>query len=186
MLDATTQKNTSYQGVVGWRGNSLSESIEGYFRDSEQLKTKIWLSVGDGVATGLLLQIIPELDIPRHGMEHETAQLHWERLAAATSRIHLKDMRVLDYESILRQLYPQEDIRVFPPAVMSFSCTCSRKRGEDAIEILGQVEAEEELKNKQVLVVTCDFCNQQYVFDKVDVAAIFAKNGTPPTDTHLH
>src|SRR5207244_419684 len=67
MLDSGPHKSR-YQGIVSWRGNSLVESIEGYFRDSEQLSTKIWLTVNKRTAAGFLLQVIPgtEKEIQGH------------------------------------------------------------------------------------------------------------------------
>lgn len=187
LLDSERHKNR-YQGVVAWRGHSLAESIEGYFRDSEQLDTRIWLAVNSQAAAGLLLQVIPitEQSNPMATMEKEIASPHWARIAAETSRLHPKDMLELDHESLLRKIYPKEDVRIFGGVPIKFACSCSRQRGEAAISLLGQEEAEEELKNKQVLEVTCDFCNAKYVFDRVDVAKIFATKPEVPPDTHLH
>ncbi|PCJ48970.1 MAG: hypothetical protein COA74_06805 [Gammaproteobacteria bacterium] len=36
-------KGKRYQGIVPLEGDNLAQSIEGYFKQSEQLKTKIWL-----------------------------------------------------------------------------------------------------------------------------------------------
>jgi len=183
MLDGGSTKR-NYQGVVSWRGNSLVESIEGYFRDSEQLATKLWLSVNKNEAAGLLLQVLPGIEKSPHGLEQDIVSLHWERLTAVTSAVSPDDMLNMSYENLLRKLYPKEEVRIFAPQEITFRCTCSRKRGEEAIGLLGVEEAEAELKDKQVIVVTCDFCNKEYVFDKVDVAAVFAKKGS--SETHLH
>jgi molecular chaperone Hsp33 len=91
-----------------------------------------------------------------------------------------------DAPSLLQTLYPEENIRVFEAESVSLKCTCSRKRGRDAILILGQKEAEEELATKNSLSVTCDFCNKEYIFDRVDVAEIFENHNKPPSSTQLH
>lgn len=183
MLDSGNLKNR-YQGIVAWQGNSLVESLEGYFRESEQLATKIWLSVNDQTAAGLLLQTMPAgSDMPV--LEKEIIHSHWHRVAGLTEQVSADNLMSLGYEKLLKTLYPNDDIRVFPGAPVKFNCTCTRKRGEDAIFILGQQEAEAELKDKQTLVVTCDFCNREYIFDRVDVAKIFAEH-KPPSDSHLH
>lgn len=54
----------SYQGIVSWEGHSIAQSIEAYFRNSEQLPTRLWLSVDGHQAAGLLLQIMPETKKP--------------------------------------------------------------------------------------------------------------------------
>lgn len=185
MLDSGV-KGQRYQGVVEWQGNSLAESIQGYFRSSEQLATKIWLSGNDKSAQGYLLQVIPVADKNARGIENEIVIPSWQRVVSQTESADLDNILNHSYPEFLTQLYPEETIRVFDASEVSFHCGCTRKRGEDAISLLGREEAEEELRDKQSIVVTCDFCNKEYVFDRVDVEAIFKKYGQPPSDTHLH
>jgi molecular chaperone Hsp33 len=179
MLDAGPNKGR-YQGVVNWRGNSLAESIEGYFKDSEQLATKLWLAVDETSAAGYLLQAVPASD---KGAS-DPAEL--ERVVQLTKTLLPVDLLRLDYESILGMLYREDEIRIFPHVEVAFGCTCSRKRSADAILLLGKKEAEEEIKDKNSMVVTCDFCNKEYVFDRVEVMKIFEGNLPPPKDIHLH
>jgi len=182
LLDSDKQKNR-YQGTVAWSGASLAESIESYFQHSEQLQTRIFLSVGEKSASGMLLQVTP--DKRAHNIaETEPEVPEWEPLSDVSSFFDQRDMLELSTEDLLRKIYPEDDIRLFPPVPVQFACTCSRKRGEEAISVLGQEEAEAELKDKQLLVVTCDFCNKEYTYDKIDVATIFAYHSPP--DTHLH
>lgn len=185
LLDAGTSRGR-YQGVVNWQGNSLAESLEGYFRDSEQLATKIWLGVDEHQAAGFLLQVVPAANRNAVGAEREGIVPNWERVIGQAENLTANDLLHLDYEALLRKYYPDDEIRVFPASEVSFQCTCSQKRSEDAILVLGREEAEAELKDKQTIVVTCDFCNKEYVFDRVDVERIFANNDKPPTDIHLH
>lgn len=185
MLDGGPGK-AQYQGVVAWRGNSLSESIEGYFKDSEQLATKIWLTVNERSAVGYLLQVVPNKNLRDAVIENEMIMPHWDHMMKLTEKLYPVDLLTIDCASLLSMLYPDEVIRLFPTVPVRFGCTCSRKRGADAIRILGEEEAEKELADKQTIVVTCDFCNQEYIFDRVDVAKIFQDEIPPPTDIHLH
>lgn len=185
MLDAAPGK-PPYQGVVSWVGNSLIESIQGYFKHSEQLATKLWLEVNEHTAAGLLLQVIPASDRGSKAIESEIIQPHWEHILKLSDSLLPTDLLKLDTESLLKQLYPEEDIRIFAPDAIAFQCTCSRKRGEDAIYILGREEAEAELKDKQTIAVTCDFCNEEYLFDPIDVAKIFEDKDRPPPNKNLH
>src|SRR3982751_2118286 len=50
---------SSYQGVVPITGNSLAESLEAYFVQSEQLPTRVMLAASAGVVAGMLVQRIP-------------------------------------------------------------------------------------------------------------------------------
>jgi molecular chaperone Hsp33 len=166
-------KGKQYQGMVTWRGNSFAESIEGYFRESEQLNTKIKLAVDGESAAGYLLQVVPDKD---------NNAGEWERITNIIDSFSPDEILHESYEEVLKKYYPQDEIRVFNPVDVAFGCTCSLKRSEEAVMILGREEAEAELESKQMLIVTCDFCNREYVFDRGDVEAIFASGkGEPPT-----
>ena len=92
----------------------------------------------------------------------------------------------LDNITLLHRLYSQEEVRVLEQVPIMFRCTCSVKRCESAILVLGQEEAEQELADKQKINVTCEFCNKNYSFDRVDVAAIFKKGGGSLSSTQVH
>lgn len=179
MMDPGIPGGKRYQGIVEWKGHSLSESIEHYFNQSEQLSTRIWLTVDAHSAAGLLLQMMPK----------EKPELHindWEHLIQLTNTITPDELLQLDNKTILHRLYSEEDIRLFDQEPVKFRCDCSLARGEHAIRLLGQQEAEQELKEKQNIIVTCEFCNKEYVFDRVDVAKIFKTDENPPSSTKLH
>lgn len=182
-LDSRKNKQP-YQGIISWQGNSLAESIEHYFRHSEQLETKIWLSVNETSAAGYLLQIIPEKENSFIQNTKDIINLEWNRIIETTSRLSNSDMLDSLYPDFLLRLYPRDEIRLFPAKTVYFHCTCNRERGENAILLLGKEEAEAELNNNKSIVVTCDFCNTKYVFDRVDVGKIFETQSKPPSAIH--
>jgi len=174
--DLSTQR---YQGIVAWEGHSLTQAIENYFKQSEQLQTRLWLEVNETSAAGLLLQVLPK----------EKPELYtndWERLICLTETLTSEELFQLDHASLLYKLYSQENVRLFGQNPVVFCCTCSIKRSENAVLLLGQTEAEQELEDKQTIVVTCEFCNKNYVFDRIDIAALFKNNNQPPASTQVH
>jgi len=179
-------KGQRYQGVVEWQGNSLAESLEGYFRNSEQLATRIWLECNDKTAIGYLLQIIPMSDNGSRGIEKEIIIPSWQRIIRDTELSNLNILKETAYPDFLTMLYPEDSLRIFEPSGIEFHCGCTRKRGEEAIALLGREEAEDELKGKQSIVVTCDFCNKKYIFDRIDVEQIFKNHGNAPDGTSVH
>jgi molecular chaperone Hsp33 len=186
MIDSG-QQGKPYQGIVSWRDRSLVKSVEGYFRESEQLATRIWLSVDDKRAAGLLLQVIPGTKTElKDQFEDETVYRNWDHIVKLTESLDVNDLLNLDNQQLLTKLYPDEEVRIFGSKPVSFQCQCSRKRGEDAIQLLGREEAEAELKDHHSIVVTCDFCNKEYFFDRVDVAKIFENKDKVPPDQQLH
>jgi len=176
-----------YQGVVSWKGDSLAQSVEGYFQDSEQLLTRIWVAVGENQAAGLLLQKMPgETGSHDDASADEEAARQWEHLVHLTSTITPAELLGLENEVLLHRLYVEEDVRIFELQPTMFLCTCSVEKGENAILMLGKEEAEEELANHQVIDVTCEFCNRKFSFDRVDVTKIFYKGGSNPPSTEIH
>jgi len=179
MIDPDVPNAKRYQGIVAWHGASLTQAIEGYFMQSEQLPTRLWLAVNETSAAGLLLQVLPK-------EKPELFRNDWEHLLLLTETLTPQELLQLDHATLLHRLYSQEDVRLFAQMPMMFCCTCSVQRSENAILVLGQEEAEQELKDKQKIVVTCEFCNKEYDFDRVDVMAIFKKGGQAPGSTQVH
>jgi molecular chaperone Hsp33 len=167
-----------YQGIVSWQGHSLAQSIEGYFRDSEQLPTRIWLAVNKTDAVGFLLQIMPKND------STETDNADWEHVMHLADTLTSEELLEHDNTTLLHRLYHQEEIRIFEPVPVEFRCTCSVERSENAMLLLGYEEVKEELLNKQQIVVTCEFCNKEYAFSRADIERIFNKGGNSTSQVH--
>ena len=176
MMDPDIINGKRYQGIVAWQGQSLAQSIEGYFRDSEQLPTRLWIAVNKTHAAGLLLQILPK-ECP------ELYRNEWEHLIHLTDTLTQKELLTWNNQTLLHRLYSEEDMRLFQSVPVKFQCTCSRERGENALLLLGYHETQQEIKEKQKIVVTCEFCNKEFNFDRVDIETIFKKGGHS-TPTH--
>ena len=172
MIHPDKEGSKQYQGIVTAAG-TLSQSIEHYFKHSEQLGTRLWLSVNETHAAGLMLQITPQ-DNP------DTHQNDWDHITHLTDTITPHELLSLESQTLLHRLYSEENIRLFEKKPVIFQCTCSQRRSEQAILLLGIEEAEKELLHKQHIVVTCDFCNKDYLFDRISVLNLFKKD-TPPS-----
>jgi len=57
---------------------------------------------------------------------------------------------------------------------VTFQCSCSRERVENALRIAGSAEVESILAEKGFVDVTCEFCNHNYVFTPVEARGVFA------------
>ena len=182
-MDPETEGGQRYQGLVEWNGDSLAQSIEGYFNQSEQIPTHLWFAVNENCAAGLLLQVMPR-ESTRLGKSVE-GQNDWEHLSHLSATITADELLNLDNVVLLHRLYAEEDLRMLDPSSVEFRCTCSIARSENALSLLSEEEVEEELKDKQTIVVTCEFCNQKYHFDRIDVTRIFKRNA-PDSSTQMH
>ena len=185
----------AYQGVVplngahGERHERLSEVLEHYMRQSEQLDTRLVLAADPKVAAGLLIQRLPlegEGNVAglRPGESVEERMEHFNRIATLTSSLTRAELLELDVETILRRLFWQEKLLRFDMQTPRFACTCSRDRVAGMIRGLGREETDSILAERGEIDVACDFCGVHYRFDAIDAARLFAAPGDqPPVST---
>lgn len=184
-----------YQGVVPLFGDRreklerVSEVLEHYMLQSEQLDTKLVLAANGQVAAGLLIQRIPtqgEANLSgsaaARAREDAIGQSDdYNRIAMLAASLKAEELLNLDAETILHRLFWQEPLQRFEPASGAaqphFHCSCSRERVANMLQNLGVEEVESIVSEQGQVQVGCDFCGAQYVFDPVDAAQLFV---TPP------
>jgi molecular chaperone Hsp33 len=161
-----------YQGIVALDGSSISGLLETYFRQSEQLETRVWLSANADVAAGLLLQQLPHAE--RSNEDEEEA---WVRISHLAATVSQDELTTLGAGTLLHRLFHEEMCRLLTTTILSFACSCSRERVANTINLLGQQDAMALVEEQEKIEVACEFCNEHYYFDKADVALIFAHAG---------
>ncbi len=187
-----------YQGVVPLFGDQreklekLSEVIEHYMLQSEQLDTRLVLAANDKVAAGLLIQRLPmqgEANLSGGGAirrdEDEIGRNEdYNRIAILAASLKREELLELDVETVLRRLFWEEDLRRFEPLTGAqgpkFACSCSRERVGSMLRSLGEAEIESILAEQGQVEVGCDFCGAQYRFDPVDAAQVFVQPAQQP------
>ena len=157
-----------YQSKVPIQATSMSENLMTYFAQSEQITTRVWLAVNDTMAAGMLLQLMPGQDTTQR--EH-----FWEYAVQLGQTVSEEELLTLDNETLLYRLYNEEKIRIFDSRPTRFKCRCTLEKMQNVLTVLGEEEANQLLKEHSVIVVNCDFCNQKYDFDPIDVAMLFHK-----------
>ena len=173
-------KGERYQGVVGLEGETMAECLEAYFKNSEQLKTRIWLRTGEfegqPKAAGMLLQVMPD----GQGSESD-----FEHLETITDTVKDDELFGLDAQDLLYRLYHQEEVKVFEPQAVSFECGCSRERSGSAVISLHPDEIEKILAEDGKVSLHCDYCGTDYDFDSIDIAAL-RENAGKADDSKVH
>ncbi len=164
-------KGRRYQGIVPLEGDNIAACLEGYFKQSEQLGTRIWLSSEDGVAAGFLLQELPELGEVQEGIEADEDA--WERITHLASTIRNDELLHLDNDQILHRLYHVEDVRLFDVEPLKFSCSCSKDRLSVALTQIGYEQCQDIIDEQQKIRADCQFCGQHYSFAQSDVNGLF-------------
>lgn len=177
-----------YQGVVPLHGDhreplqQVSQVLEHYMLQSEQLDTRLVLAADDGIAAGLLIQRLPiEGSGNLAGRRNEDdigLSEAYNRIAMLAATLTRTELLTLPGEQVLHRLFSQEEVTVFAPRVPRFVCNCSSERVRGMLRALGREESEGLIAERGLVEVGCDFCGAQYRFDAIDVGEMF----TPQRD----
>ena len=183
-----------YQGVVPLEGQSLEEAAHTYFRQSEQIPTRVRLAVGEILqrgngetmrawrAGGLIAQFLPDApermrqpDLPGGDLpegtdedfgEEDDAWIEAQAIVGTVEDHELTDPAV-PVERLLYRLFHERGVRVFKPLAIADDCSCSRERIAGMLARFSAEEIAESVEEGRI-VVTCEFCGTRYEFDPDD------------------
>ncbi len=166
-----------YQGITALEGPTIVESVHAYFRQSDQLDAAIRVDVGrvarisNGTgsnsvwrAGGVLIQRMPSRDYPERDDEE------WRRVLAlvgSSGRLELLDPKVTARD-MLRDLFPEDDVRAYQPIQVEARCRCSRERVDMVLRSFPASEIADMVVDGEV-TVTCEFCNSHYRFAPIEL-----------------
>jgi molecular chaperone Hsp33 len=178
-----------YQGIVNLDGDNLAECADGYFRDSEQIPTKLQLSVAreshrgpNGLVTqwrsgGIMLQFLPPSSqpedraaggdwdfrpVPEDGTAAADAWARAQALMATVQDDELTDP-TLSSERLLFRLFHEDGVRVFGAEAIRFQCRCGPERVRTMLSGFGADEIND-MAVDGVIEITCEFCSTRYSF----------------------
>ncbi|MDP3084616.1 MAG: Hsp33 family molecular chaperone HslO [Rubrivivax sp.] len=180
----------AYQGVVPLHGDQreplqqVSQVLEHYMLQSEQLDTRLVLAADDQVAAGLLIQRLPVQGEGNLGGLRNEDEIGlsdaFNRIAMLAATLTREELLTLEPDRILHRLFWEETLRCFEPLQPSFACTCSRDRVQAMLRGLGREESESLIAERGEVEVGCEFCGRQYRFDAVDVGEMFTPEPNQP------
>ena len=156
-----------YQSLVSLQAATLSEAFEDYFRQSEQLPTRLLLAADGERAAGLILQKLPGDEGDGDG---------WNRAGALFDTLRIDELLALPGSQLLHRLFHEEAVQILAEQSLRFACSCSRDRVAAMLHSLGEDEARAALADGQA-DVRCEFCGQRYLFTDVQVEELFRLAG---------
>ncbi len=181
-----------YQGIVALSGGSLEDAAHTYFQNSEQIPTRVRISVGEEMlagekmhwrAGGLLVQFLPpessraaQSDIDpgdapqgtaKHEVKEDDAWLEAKALVETVEDHELLDSS-LSSERLLWRLFNERGVRVFDALPVQAHCSCSRDRVFDMLKSFTPEDRADMVKDGKI-VVTCEFCGRVYPFEPGEV-----------------
>lgn len=159
----------SYQSIVPLDGNNITELFEHYFKQSEQLPSRLFLITTDTTIFGLLLQKLPAAD--------QQDPDGWARAKALAATVNDQMLFNLTAEELLIRLFYEETIRIFDAQTVHYGCQENPARIYAMLRSLGREEVYSILKEFGEVVVNDDICNREYRLDALAVDAVFREAG---------
>ncbi|SMD18857.1 Hsp33 family molecular chaperone [Rhizobium sp. RU36D] len=185
-----------YQGIVPLDGTSLEDIAGVYFRQSEQIPTRVRLGAAelydrdeDGKprhswrAGGLIAQFLPEApermrQQDLHGGDGDTGEAThseddaWTEARMLVDTIDADELTdpAIGTERLLFRLFHERGVRVYPPQAVFDRCSCSRDKIKGVLQGFSkdEIEASEE---DDAISVTCEFCSTTYKYQAEEILA---------------
>jgi molecular chaperone Hsp33 len=190
---ANTQR---YQGIVSLDGETLEEAAAAYFRQSEQIPTKVKLASAeffdrdeDGKprhsyrAGGLVVQFLPQApermrQADLHGgdgdigveMEEDDTWSEAQMLASTVGPEELTDPD-LGVERVLYRLFHERGVRVYDAQTVVDRCSCSEDKIRGVMSGFSAEEIASTIEDGEIRA-TCEFCSTTYRFKPEEFLSI--------------
>lgn len=177
----------AYQGIVPMDGSSLAEALEGYFIQSEQIPTRIWLTADKERSAGMLIQALPP-ELARFNHAERQREEDFGRISLLAGTVSASELKDLPGQRLLSRLFFEETVALQQAESLEFSCSCSHERTREALRAMPLSELEQIILEDGEIRMTCQFCQAEYRFDGIDVAAVHAPGNAhaPSGDDPLH
>lgn len=170
IMIADTAGAQPYQGIVPLTKATLAECAEIYFRDSEQIPSRVGLSVaeltvpGEGTqwrAGGMLVQQIAGDDA------RGDTQDAWDEAQALFGTLTDGELADPDLpaDRLLYRLFHETGVRMETPFGLRDACTCNEERLVATLKSMPDTELRELVEETGHLSIDCQFCNRHYDID---------------------
>jgi molecular chaperone Hsp33 len=179
-----------YQGIVALDGATLEDIAGTYFRQSEQIPTRVRLAAAELFdrdetgkprhrwrAGGLIAQFLPEApermrQPDLHGGDGDTSANHhtdddaWAEARSLVETIDADELTdpLVGTERLLFRLFHERGVRVYEPRAVFDRCSCSREKIKGVLRGFSAEEIDASQEEGQV-AVTCEFCSTTYRFE---------------------
>lgn len=158
-----------YQGVVALEGDSLAESLNSYFLNSQQLAVAFRFAHGayeggEGarpIAGGLMLERLADEGEKNLALTSEESDEAWRYANAVFHTLTKEELSdsALDMQALLFRLFHEQGVRAFAPTLLSVGCRCSRERIVNLLRSMDQSDRLDMIVDGEVSV-HCQFCNK--------------------------
>jgi molecular chaperone Hsp33 len=154
---------------VPLEGDTLSEAIEGYFANSEQLPTLIRLGVTGSantgwIAGGMLVQHLARRELG--GERLDVADLHpdWQHISVLAGTVTESELTdpALGADVLLWRLFHEEEVRIAEGVAPTRGCRCNLAHIRGVLESFPESERAEMRGDDGSISVDCKFCSRVF------------------------
>ena len=156
-----------YQGLVPLQGETLADCAQHYFAQSEQIPTRVRLSVAElsepgGTKVwrvgGAIIQQVAS-DSARGDTRED-----WDNATALFDTV--TDLELVDPDlspaQLLYRLFHESGVRLEPAMEVRDRCTCSEERLRGTLSSMPKIELKSMAEDDGSLVADCQFCGRIY------------------------
>lgn len=161
-----------YQGIVPIEGDSLAEACQSYFAQSEQVPTMIRTAIKwdsrHCIASGLLVQHLPEGEEGRERLHVQMDHPEWEHVATLAGSLRHDEMvdADLSLETLVWRLFHEEsEVRVLPGKPLARGCRCTLEHYRDVLSRFSESDRTEMRDETGFIPVDCAFCSKVFAVD---------------------
>ncbi|CAO3442325.1 Hsp33 family molecular chaperone HslO [Azospirillum largimobile] len=175
------QDTDRYQGIVELYGKTLTDCVQHYFRQSEQIDTGLTVSVdrevkpdgtpGQWRTGGIMVQRLPQ----EQGLVASDKEDDWRRAMVLMASVTGDELLSTDLAAsdLLYRLFHEDGVRTYEGHALRFGCRCSRERVENMLRSLPRAEVQELKIDDGRVEVTCQFCSTDYHFTDADLDRVY-------------
>lgn len=169
-----------YQGIVAMEGDTIAETVQHYFNQSEQIGTCLKVAASydeiEGWRAGaIMLQRMPDPSIGVAGVDGvvpmrpdlaEVKEEDWARSSILMQSVHASELTSPDLHShdLLVRLFHEEGVRIFETQPVINKCRCSVDRVTRVLKTLPEDDREHAAIDG-IIETKCEFCSKIYRFD---------------------
>ena len=181
--------NLPYKGISSLNENSLTNSAEEFFKNSEQLDTKFNVLIKKTLnkkekvifkGIGIMLQILPQ-DKKSNDINNDEQRINelsnfakekifnnideWNKVSSIFENYLCSENDNLKntFSDLLLQCFKEKDIRVFEEKEFDFGCGCSIDKVKQTMSIYSMKEIEVMTNDLGMVTADCQFCGTQHI-----------------------
>jgi molecular chaperone Hsp33 len=154
-LYSNTENARPYQSFVPLEGDDVATIFENYLALSEQSPSRLWLMADNVYACGLFLQKLPDAD--------KKDSDDWNRVQQLAATIKPEEF-ILPAETLLGRIFPEENIRLFPPREATYHCPRDEEKVVEMLRAMGRNELSALIAERGEIHIQDEICNCEYRF----------------------